>query len=146
MRSIFNELKIDPPVFFVDSHDYKDTQNNSEFVTFATLVQNKPKFDCSGIQFVDPKPIIHVHDWIPVHGNPVNQVDIQVDRRHTGNWGGFLHGWSCCGQGKGNTRWDHNDCHPRTIQTNRMVCPQCGRDPSSPPCSLRCSCGIIKKA
>jgi len=145
LRKVFDEIKTDPPVFFVDSHDHKDVANTGEFVAFFTLTQNKPQFNCSGMKFVDPSPNVHVHEWIPVHGNAVNQTDIRVERHHTGNWGGFANGWSCCGQGRGNFSWSHNDCIPRNIQTNRFLCTQCGRDPSSSPCSLRCSCGILKQ-
>jgi hypothetical protein len=144
IREVFHEIKQDPPVFFVDSYEYNDIANNNELVAFRTLAMNKPKFDCSGMKVVNPSPNVHIHDWIPVHNTIVNQVDIRTERHHTGNWGGFFNGWSCCGQGKGNTSWNHNDCHPRTIQSNRLICSQCQRAPSTEPCSLKCSCGIVK--
>jgi len=141
IQSIFPEIKNDIPVFFVDSHDFKDENNNNEFKAFANLVENKPKFDCSEM---NPFLPAHVHEWVPVHGESINQVDIHVERFHTGHWGGFLNGWSCCGKGKGAPVWNHNDCHPRNIQTNRLVCSRCGNAPTSPPCSLTCSCKIIR--
>ena len=84
------------------------------------------------------------HTWHNSHRTLLNQQSSHEERHHTGNWGGFMHGWSCCGKGGGNFSWNHNDCRPRTVTTNRLVCSFCGRESSSAPCSKTCSeCGVV---
>ena len=84
------------------------------------------------------------HAWHDGHRTLINQQSTHVESNHTGNWGGFFGGWSCCGKGSGHTTWNHNDCHPRSITTNRLVCSFCGRESTSAPCSKTCSeCGVV---
>ena len=84
------------------------------------------------------------HAWHDTHRTLLNQQSSHEERHHTGNWGGFMHGWSCCGKGGGNFSWNHNDCRPRTVTTNRLVCSFCGRESSSQPCSKTCSlCAVV---
>jgi hypothetical protein len=52
---------------------------------------------------------------------------------HHGTWHGFLHGWSCCGHGKGNFKWDVLDC-----STPKHVCPA-GGCPQQHYCDAGCT-------
>jgi hypothetical protein len=106
------------------------------------------------------------HDWQPshlaVHGSTTRVHDLRTVydtvrvhsaakyRPHTQPWGGFLHGYPCCGRGKFNTTWDHDDCPNNEVhqcgdqygchneQRPRQECTN-GCNVTSPGCIVRCN-------
>lgn len=83
------------------------------------------------------------HKFVIKHVDFV-QYQPTTNTQHTGNWGGFFHGWTCCGKGVGNFSWGKNDCISGINKSEICICKNCGRTPDYPPCLKICNICNIK--